>query len=336
MYDAESAANLAYYADEGALVERGTQIAQVYSPGYSQTEMTKLRDIQDRIKAYYLTLLAEGYSDAQLQRLDTAVDTVAAQIRSAAQGQASGNILYLKRQLERAMAERQTYLRQKYPNDTRLESYFSEEKTQRKRIESWTVSYIADRQSIVSFYTDGYEKMLTPQSANDLTVADVRSVLNKVPPETTAAERARTAVYRLVEPRGFYIALISQEKNWHPVDGGACRVAIEGLNDLTFDAQIISSARTGGDMVVRLYVDADVRPVMDFRQARVTVAEPAIRGIQVPTDALYTQDGRIGVVLDERGGLFVPVAVLTRDTKFAIIQPEEEGLLREGVRVRRF
>lgn len=336
MFDAENTANLTYFADEGVLVERGTQIAQVYAPGYSQTEITKLNKTQGDIKKQLLSLLSESYADSQLQRLDAAIESVTRQIRAVVQMRAAGNMLNLKRQLERAMSDKQNYLRQKYPNDSRLEKLYSDEKAQRKRIESWTVPYIADRQGIVSYYTDGYEKALTTDSAPNMTAADIRSVLARTPPEITAAERALSPVCRLVEPRGFYITLISQDKNWHPADGSVCKVSAAVLGDTVFDATVLSSARSGGDLVVRMYVDADVRPVLDIRQATVAVGEPPVYGIRIPVNALYTQDGQMGVVADVNGGVFVPSAVLARDTQWAIIRPDQEGALYEGMRVRRF
>ncbi|GHU71298.1 hypothetical protein AGMMS49992_05070 [Clostridia bacterium] len=337
LYDTDNTAGLKYIADDGALVARGTQIAQVYSSGYNQTDISNINKLMDTVKTYYQKLLSESsYPDTRLAALDGAVETLVAQMRRTTQASGSASLLSLKRQLERAMTERQNYLKQKFPNDTTLNRYAEDEKPLRKRVESWTMTYIADRQAIVSFYPDGYERMLSGGTVEELSPAAARGVLNGAPPEQTAAERARTNVYKLVEPRGFYVAALTTDKNWKPQPDEAFKLVLEGLDDTVYDARVTTTTRTGGELLVRFYVDADVTPVLDYRRAKATVGELAVRGLLVPADALHTQDGQIGVVLDTNPGVFIPVNVLTNDAKEAIVRPVESGALAEGYRIRRF
>ena len=335
-----NAAGLKFYAEEGAIVERGTQIAQVYAPGYSQNDLTRLKDIQDDVKKHYMTLLMDGVGDTQLRNIDRNINDHTAQLRAAIQSlqapQAprAGSLLPIKRQLERSLTDRHKYLSQKYANDTTLDSYLTSEKSQKKRIENWTVSYIADRQAIVTFYPDGYEKTLTPDSVTTLSAGDIRNVLNRVAPEVSAAERARVLIYKLVSRNSFYVAAICKDPYWLPQENAACRLTIEGLDDVSFDAVVVQSSRIGGELIVRLYVEHDVRPVLDIRQARATISPPAVGGLRVPISALYTNEGRVGIVLP--GNIFVPVKILSRDTRHAIIEPTEPGSLGAGQKVLTF
>lgn len=336
LFDSDGAANLTYSADEGSLVDRGSQIAQVYSPSYSQTEMTRLNAIEEQIKQYYLTLESEGYADSTLTRLNTSINDLTLQLQNVAQGRSTANALSLERQIARQLTERMSYLKQKYPNDTRLESYYNEEKTQRKRIESWTVSYIADTTAIVSFYTDGYERTLTPEFAQTMNAADIRSVLAGTPPELTAAERSKTPVYRLIEPRGFYVSVISSDKYWNPQGGNSCRIMIEGIDDIIYDAYILSSSRVNNDLVVRLRVEASVADILSIRTAKFRVAEPPVSGLVVPAECLYTKDGQIGVVLGNSERTFIAVSVVARDSKQAVVEPTYQGAIYEGIKVKKF
>jgi hypothetical protein len=339
LFDTDSAAGLKYLADDGAMVSRGSQIAQAYSSAYNQSDVNNLNKQLENIKAYYRTLLDQStYPDTRLTALDETIDLLVSQVRKASQTASGGaaSLLSLKRQLERAMTERQSYLRQRFPNDTALNRYTDEEKTLRKRIESWTITYIADRPGLVSFYPDGYERALSGGTIEALTPAAARAVWNGAPPEQTAAERARSKVYKLVEPQGFYAAALSADKNWKPQPDEPYKIAFEGLEDIVYDAKVTTTTRSGGELLVRLYIDADVSPVLDTRRAKATVGEIATRGLLVPTDALRAQDGQTGVVLDMEPAVFIPVTVLSSDAKESIVRPVNSGALVEGQRIRRF
>ncbi|HML45601.1 MAG TPA: HlyD family efflux transporter periplasmic adaptor subunit [Clostridia bacterium] len=332
--DADSVTRILYYADEGSLVYKSNKIAEIYSSGYSQTEVNKLETVRTQIKDYHLSVLLTGYVDPQLDRLDAEIMTRTREIRKIVQGLSEGNLLNLRRQLQAAMTARQTYLRQKYPNDQRLTALYSDETSQKKKIESWTIAYVADHQCIVSFYTDGYEDMLSGRTVEDLTPADVRRVLDGIAPEKSVVQRARTPVFRTIEQRGFYVVLLSNDKNWNPVNGQPYKLQLEGFDDTVYDATVSSSTRTGGDLIVRLYVDADVRPVISVRTIRVNVGEQYANALQVPSDSLYSQGGQMGVVTVDK--LFIPVTVLANDSRYATIQPITAGALRVGQKVKRF
>ncbi|MDR0396082.1 MAG: hypothetical protein LBH66_02125 [Oscillospiraceae bacterium] len=340
LFDMDSAsAGLKYLADDGALVSRGAQIAQVYSSAYNQSDVNNLNRQLENIKAYYRTLLDQStYPDTRLTALDYDISLLVSRIRAASQtssGEAA-SLLSLKRQLESAMSERQSYLKQKFPNDAALNRYTDEEKTLRKRIESWTITYIADTPGIVSFYTDGYERMLSGETIESLTPALARGVWNGAPPEQTAAERARERVYKLVRPQGFYVAALTTDKNWKPQPDEPFKIAFEGLEDIVYDAKVTTTTRTGGELLVRFYIDADAAPTLNMRRAKATVGEPAVRGLLVPSDALRAKEGQIGVVLDMNPAVFIPVTVLSSDAREAIVRPVQSGTLAEGQRIRRF
>lgn len=69
----------------------------------------------------------------------------------------NGNMLNQERLLDTAITARQQFLQQKYSTDQRLSRLYDDERAQEQRIASWTKMYIATQESIVSFYSDGYE-----------------------------------------------------------------------------------------------------------------------------------------------------------------------------------
>ncbi len=330
---AEGLTSITYYADEGEIVYKGNKIAEIYSTGYSQTDMNKLLNIRSQIKAQHKALAASSYTDLQLDRMNTNVLSIAADIRSVARKEATGNLLNLMRQMDTAMANRQSYLKTKYASDQNLSNLYRDESSLLKKIASWTITYIADSDCIVSFYTDGYENALPFDTADEITAGQIRAVLNGDDPQSTAAERGRTPVFRTVQNGSWYLMLLTNDKNWNPVTGQSYKVQLEGFDDTVFDATVTSFARSGSELLVRMSVPAKVRAVLNTRTAKATVGELYVSGLQVPLNALRQQNGETGVVLTDNGGLFVPVDVVMQDNRNAVIVPKSVGALSEGQKV---
>ena len=294
---AEGLTSITYYADEGEIVYKGNKIAEIYSTGYSQTDMNKLLNIRSQIKSQHKALAASSYTDLQLDRMNTNVLSIAADIRSVARKEATGNLLNLVRQMDTAMANRQSYLKTKYASDQNLSNLYRDESSLLKKIASWTITYIADD------------------------------------PQSTAAERGRTPVFRTVQNGSWYLMLLTNDKNWNPVTGQSYKVQLEGFDDTVFDATVTSFARSGSELLVRMSVPAKVRAVLNTRTAKATVGELYVSGLQVPLNALRQQNGETGVVLTDNGGLFVPVDVVMQDNRNAVIVPKSVGALSEGQKV---
>ena len=295
--------------------------------------MNKLLNIRSQIKAQHKSLAASSYTDLQLDRMNTNVLSIAADIRSVARKEATGNLLNLVRQMDTAMSNRQSYLKTKYATDQNLSNLYRDESSLLKKIASWTITYIADSDCIVSFYTDGYENALPFDTADDITAGQIRAVLNGDDPESTAAERGRTPVFRTVQNGSWYLMLLTNDKNWNPVTGQSYKVQLEGFDDTVFDATVTSFARSGSELLVRMSVPSKVRAVLNTRTAKATVGELYVSGLQVPLNALRQQNGETGVVLTDNGGLFVPVDVVMQDNRNAVIVPKSVGALSEGQKV---
>ena len=332
--DSESWTSVQYYADEGAFVYQGSRIADVYAAGYSKTDENKLLSIRSQIKANQKAMPL--YADQQLDRLNGQVLGYAGELEMLVQQKHRGNLLNLERQLKDTLAIRQNYLTQKFSTDQTLRGLYENEATLVKKIESWTNNYLASSDCIVSFYTDGYESMLAAQDIDHITASQVRSVLNGEDPILSTAQRGRVAVYREVSPNGFYLLMLSHDAKWNPIDGNVYKVELKGFEDSIYDATVISSSRTGNELLVRMYVEGDVRTVLNSRVTTAVIGEVFVSGLQVPIRALLTQGGEVGVVVTNDGGRFIPVQVIDHTQEYAIIQPLSPGLLSEGQKVRVF
>ena len=164
LYDAEGVTRIDYVAEEGSHLYKGGVICRVYSSGYNQTEINKLESYRSAIQQYHKEQVMQNYVDAQLDRLNSQIDALALEIRTLVQGQGVGSLNNLETQMTSALNARQNYLRQKYPQDLTLSSLYQQESQQLKKIESWTTTYDAKEECIVSFYTDGYESTVNAET----------------------------------------------------------------------------------------------------------------------------------------------------------------------------
>lgn len=332
--DAESLTSVQYYADEGSYVFLGNRIADVYAAGYSKTDENKLLSVRSEIKAYQKLLPV--YSDQQLDRLESQILEYAHELELLIHRKQKGNLLNLERQLEYALTKRQDYLKQKFSSDQNLRALYENETSLVKKIESWTHNYLATSDCIVSFYTDGYESMLNADTFDTITATIAQSVFNGEAPILSTAQRGRVAVYREVMPNGWYLLLLCRDTRWSPIEGDVCKVQLQGFEDTVFDAVVISASRSGNELIVRMRVDSDVRPVLNTRVTQALIGENYLSGLKVPMNALIQQGGQVGVVVTNDGGRFVPVNILDQQLHYAIVQSVSPGLLNEGQKVKVF
>ena len=114
----------------------------------------------------------------------------------------------------------------------------------------------------------------------------------------------------------WYVLMMVRGSNWNPVEGASYELKLESFKDTTVQATVQSFTRSGGDMVVRLAVQAPVQPILYIRTCTGELGDN-VSTLTVPARALYTQDNMVGVVVvDGQYQTFIPVNVLDRrDTK---------------------
>lgn len=329
-YDAEGVTSVDYEAEEGSLVQRGTTICNVYSTSYSTREMTSLQSYRDQIRDYQLQLLAaETTYDAKMSRVESDVLARAREIREMING-ARGSLTNQEKLLDAAIDARQQYLKSKYSADQRLSRLYDDELSQLQRIQSWTKSYAATGEAIVSFYSDGYEYSLTSANYDTFIPADVRRMYNGYKPEKATADKGKTTIYRMVKDDSWYVLFLSHDDTWNPVDGQTYELKLERFENTTVNATVVSSTRSGGELLVRLAVNDSVRPVLYMRTCQAELGD-YVTSLCVPARAIYRQDDMDGVVVvDGANKSFIPINILLRDGEYVYISAIQQGLLFEG------
>ena len=339
-YSAEGVTSVVYVAEEGSFVsktyvdesgkERATPICWVYSSGYSTREMNTLLSYRSSIRDYQKNLIeSETTYDAKLNRVTSDVLTCVRAVRDLIGG-ARGSLENQEALLANAVEERQTYIKNKYAADQRLSRLLDDELSQTQRIDSWTKEYTAGRSGLVSFYSDGYEYGLTVENYASFDPKQVRAMINGQAPEKTSAQKGKTTIYRMVEDGEWYVLFLSDSTDWNPVKGQMYQLQLERFEGTAVYAEVVNFTRSGGELLVRLKVNSDVKPVLYMRSCGALLGEN-VSTLCVPERAIHVQDGMTGVVVvDGSTESFIPVSVIHYENGNAYFQAIQQGLLFEG------
>ena len=206
------------------------------------------------------------------------------------------------------------------------------ENDQLKKIESWTTTYIAEEDCLVSFYTDGYEETVNSRTYASLTPTDVKNVIRGVAPDLDTVSKGNDAIFRTVIEDEWYALFLCSDPDWNPVVGEVYRMQLTGFDNYLVDGEIMSFSRIGSDLLLRMRIQGSVEPVLNIRTCSATVGD-FVFGVRVPVDALYNlrdeQTGKesIGViVLDGGVQTFVEVIVISYpDEHTAFVRPTLSG-----------
>ena len=226
------------------------------------------------------------------------------------------------------MVNRQDYMRANQREDLNLNRLYQDESTRMNSIASWRTEATAEAEGVVSFYTDGYENALTPDSLEALTPEDIRAVIAGSPLGETSSRQ--TNIYRLVDQDTWYVAILTDGQSWNPVLDQEYYLQFEGFEDLVYTARVTRVQKIDNDVLAVFLVEDPMGPMIYQRSGRVTL-NSELSGLSVLSEALADQNGQPGVWLfDVPGGTFVPVDVLSNDGSRALIQPLAEGALEVG------
>ncbi|NLA52988.1 MAG: hypothetical protein GX858_01330 [Clostridiales bacterium] len=329
----EGVTDITYLAGENDVVMRGDAVCTVYTTGFSSREFSQLQTYRKQIKEYLKILRSESDSpDTRLQLLENTIFDRAIETRALVQGM-NGNLLTQESLLMEAIASRYDYLKQKYPDDTKLTRLYDNEKTQMQRIDTWTKQYTAADNGIVSFYTDGLELPLNLKTYENYNPQEVRSMYNGRIPANFERPRDSTDIYRLVRPYEWAVLMLADDLKWNPAIGDTYQIMIESFDNTTVEGKVSSVTRSGGDLLVRLSVSSPVEPVLNIRACHVQLSTSIIT-YAVPNSAIVSKGGIMGVVVQFREGLFiVPVNIVSQDATQTYVIPQNPGHLYEGLSV---
>lgn len=150
---------------------------------------------------------------------------------------------------------------------------------------------------------------------------------------TAARSKTKTTVYRTIKDGDWMVLMLMDDTSWNPIEGETYTLQLERYENTTVPAVVESFTRAGGELLVRLRISASVEPVLYMRTASCVVGD-SVPTLKVPARAIYKQDNMDGVVIvQDGGGIFVPVSVVYNEGEYVYITPITSGILSPGMTV---
>ncbi len=320
---------------EGAHVQTGDQIAQVFKWGYQEETMQSLLDVEKNIFDYQLSLI-KGIVNPELDALNLQIQQKQNAIRSAVRGESIADMLTLEQELKALLNSRKELLRDIQPDET-LSSLYQQEEQQLTNLSTWKRDILNDvGEGVVSFYFDGYEQALSARKLDMINSDLVSGVLRGSGTVSNIDTTKESPLYRLIDPDHFYIAFLTDASApFRVTQGETYTVVFNGYADQPYTGTALAPILSGKQIVNLLEFNQPMNDLMGVRVVETSIMKD-VAGLYVPLEAIEIREGMPGILRvagDETA--WTQVDVLSANEEGAIIRAAAGGDLVAGLRYRK-
>lgn len=308
---------------EGQSVANGAQIAQVFRLGYQDESTVTLLRLQREIYEYQKSMIGADAA-AGLADIETRIADLEAQIRDAARGDSDADMLQLEQSLKSLQTERATYLQNNVQADATLTSLYSSLAEQENALSNWTRNIVNSAgNGVVSFYFDGYERVLNASQIDTINAALINSVVRGGNTASSlSTTTSETPLYRLVQNTHWYIAFVTRaDEPMRTTAGEQYYVVFDDYSTLTYQGTALAPIVTESSVVNILEFNVDIGDLLDIRTVNAIVTKSA-QGVMVPIDAIAYEAGVPSVEVQSGEATYrVTVNILAADEDNAVVAP---------------
>jgi len=273
-----------------------------------------INEIEEKIKTLEENA---GNSLMSLNLINKSIDNTTQKLKEATENGEFDKVKLLNDELTRLTKERQKLLESNEANINLLKKQLNEIKEALSKIE--IVSY-ASEAGIVSLHIDGFEGVLIPDRAKDISHAQLMAVTEITSKADEPKEvRANQPVLKIIDNFSWYIA-IKPEKQLK--EGTDYYIKIE--DDKKIKARLTNINKDG---IGFFLINTDLNSLLDSRKIKVEVFLRTYSGCMIPKNALFSNDnGEKGVYILERGKRhFKPVELVADDEYNIIVNGLKQG-----------
>ncbi len=307
---------------EGERVKKGGEVARVYSANSPDT-VAKISSIEGQIK------LLERYSNADnLTLKDTAgidreIYSILATVRESADSGRISDAAEQKQALLNAVGERNVLTGGFSDPVGEIEALVEE----RDRLVATLGAQVGSVHTPVSgFYysaSDGYEDIFKAEELSDITLGELRELLDSDPAAPSNAGKTVT------QSKWYLVCMLDEaEKNTYVKDG-KCTVRFSGSETvLEMDVYNVMHDKEGTALIL---TSTRMPEGFDFyRTQDVELLKSEITGLRVPSNALRMLDGQTGVfILDVSTVSFRSVEIIYSDENSYIVKLDEDAAVED-------
>ncbi len=325
---------ITFYADEGAAVNAGDEIALVCKWGYSDDMMQSLLTVEGQIYSAQTALLA-GVENADLAALELQISQKRAAIRDATEGEgdAAQDMLSLQRELSALLVSRAQFLRDTVQPTSALTELYATETERTAQLDVYRQSITAPQSGVVSFYFDSYEQILNKDKLSTVNASLVSSVASGASDLLSGA--SGDLVYRLVNPKLWYVAFVTSRSEGLRLSAGQrYTITFDELPGVSYTGTAMSCSISDGGVLNILEFTDDIGSLLCTRKLKASVTAD-MDGYIVPTKYVTVKDGIASVAIDggDAGEYSVEVEVLAVDGEETLVRAvSANGSLSAGMR----
>ena len=161
---------------------------------------------------------------------------------------------------------------------------------------------------------DGFEKILTKNSINSITVDDFKNIYSE--------EKKPQLTCKIIDNYAWYAAIeVDTERAKKFTVGETVFLNFSTINkDFTATVEYISKEKGGKQIICTSSTEYDV-DISTLRKTDVTLIKNMYKGLLIPTEALREVDGKTGVyAIKGRTATFVETKIIYNDGEHAIVK----------------
>lgn len=274
----------------------------------------EIADIEEKIKTLEDSA---GSSSMSLNLVNKSIESTTEKIKEATESGEFDKVKLLKDELARLTKEKEKLLEANEANLNLLKQQLEQTKEDLSKIE--IITY-APESGIVSLDIDGFEDLLVPHKAEDISHAQLQAVReNTRKPVEPKYVNANEPVLKIIDNFSWYIALkpekqLKEGRNYY----------IKLADNNMVKARLTSINKEG---IGFFLINTDLDSLLDSRKIKVEVMLGTYSGTMIPKNALFTnEDGEKGVYIIERGKRrFKPVELVFEDEYNIIVDGLRQG-----------
>ena len=326
----ESYEKVSFLVPDLQRVEADTPVAEIFRWGYNERVMNDVIDVQNRIEEYEAR---QGSAGQELREINTRIAEETDRIRQIANG-SSEDMIAAERQLGLLMDQKRQLLADSAQRDSQLTALYDQEQQLLERVNSWRDLSSAPQAGVVSYYYDGYERVINADNIRNVSAEVVEALLNGTLQVQTDEEDTARPLYRLVDNFSWYAVLEPSEHILEFANDNTFSVVFEDDPERRFEGRIIGNIAEGTRYLYVMEFSEDIGGLVNTRRTTATLSA-VFDGLIVPERAVVTVGGQQGVyVLENKVRSFVPVNVRIVQNGEALVEAADGSMrLQAGSRV---
>ena len=319
VYEAKNYGRTDFVAEEGAHVDVGDLILEVYERGYNDETLSELLELEKTILDYEIEVSRAGIIDPELNEINGRIDAKVKDIQQAASDKRPDKILGLGRELETLLEERMTYEKSVVVSDETLREYYAQEQALLELIAGWQIDLRANEAGIVSFYFDGCESLMTKTNIGSFTKAVLEEVSEGKTVETAGEDTAYAPLYRVVDENEWYVVMLSDKKIPEMFLGNIFTIVFDDYLETQYTGVVydVSELEENDGFVYTILIQDNIGPLIGERRVSAKVYT-VIEGMRVPTACIRETD-QVNYV-ETTDGQIVPVFIIADGGDYQYIQ----------------